>query len=166
MTPESRLMKLILSPCEQETLFQLSINHPWRDARVRASGLLMLSKGEHPTVIGQQCGVSHQSIYNWRDAWEQTGIVGLIGGHAGGRPRKLNDAWMTTLTELVRTEALSLRGLAQRAEAIHGHPLPLSLGRLSIILRKSGFSFKRTRMSLKKTATRNDLPPAPTNLPV
>jgi len=30
----------------------LSINHPRRDARLRASGLLMLSKGEHPTAIG------------------------------------------------------------------------------------------------------------------
>lgn len=44
---------LTLSPCECETLFQLSINHPWMDARLPASGLLMLSKGEHPTAIGQ-----------------------------------------------------------------------------------------------------------------
>lgn len=55
---------LTLSPCEAETLFQLSINHPWRDARLRASGLLMLGKGEHPNAIGQQCGVSHQTVYN------------------------------------------------------------------------------------------------------
>lgn len=157
---------LKLSPCECETLFQLSINHPWRDARLRASALLMLSKGEHPSAIGQQCGVSHQSIYNWRHAWEQDGLVGLISGHAGGRPKKLSEAWLTTVCELARTEALTLRGLVQRAEEIHGASFPLSLDRLGVILRKSGFSFKRTRMSLKKTATRNDLPPAPTNLPV
>jgi transposase len=157
---------LTLSPCESETLFQLSINHPWRDARLRAAGLLMLSKGEHPTAIGQQCGVSHQSIYNWRHAWEQEGLVGLISGHAGGRPKKLNDAWLATVCELARTEALTLRGLVQRAEAIHGEPFPLSLDRLGVILRQSGFSFKRTRMSLKKAATRNDLPLAPTKLPV
>ncbi|HHW4679559.1 MAG TPA: helix-turn-helix domain-containing protein [Xylella sp.] len=76
---------LKLSPCECETLFQLSINHPWRDARLRASGLLMLSKGEHPMAIGQQCGVSHQSIYNWRHAWEQYGVVGLICTLIGGQ---------------------------------------------------------------------------------
>jgi hypothetical protein len=39
-----------LSPCESETLFQLSINHPWRDARLRAAAFLMLSKGERPTA--------------------------------------------------------------------------------------------------------------------
>lgn len=159
-------LSLTLSPCECETLFQLSINHPWRDARLRASGLLMLSKGEHPTAIGQQCGVSHQSIYNWRHSWEQAGLVGLISGHAGGRPRKLNAAWLATVTELARTEALTLRGLVQRAEAIHGSPFPLPLDRLGVILRKSGFSFKRTRMSLKKNATRNNLPPVRPNLPV
>ena len=54
---------LSLTPCECETLFQLSINHPWRDARLRASGLLMLGKGEHATAVAKQCGVSHQSIY-------------------------------------------------------------------------------------------------------
>ena len=156
---------LSLSPCEAETLFQLSINHPWRDARLRASGLLMLSQGKHPSVIGQQCGVSHQTIYNWRHAWEQEGLVGLISGHTGGRPRKLSEACLATVCELARTQALTLRGIVQRAEAIHGHPFPLSLDRLGAILRKNGFSFKRTRMSLKKTATRNDLPPAPPNLP-
>ena len=62
---------LILSPCECETLFQLSINHLWRDARLRASGLLMLSKGAHPIVIGRQCGVSHQTIYDGRHAWSK-----------------------------------------------------------------------------------------------
>ncbi len=93
-------------------------------------------------------------------------MVGLIGGHAGGRPRKLSEVWLVTVTELARTEALTLRGLVERAEAIHGAPFPLSLDRLGAILRQSGFSFKRTRMNLKKTATRNNLPPAPKHWPV
>ena len=126
----------------------------------------MLGKGEHANAVGKQCGVSHQTIYNWRHAWAQDGLVGLISGHAGGRPKKLNEAWLATVFELARTEALTLRGLVRRAEEIHGAPFPLSLDRLGVILRKSGFSFKRTRMSLKKTATRNDLPPARPNLPV
>ncbi len=159
-------INLTLSPCESETLFQLSVHHPWRDVRLRAAGLLMLSKGEHRTAVAQQCGVSHQTIYNGRHAWEKAGVVGLISGHAGGRPRKLSEAWLATVCELARTQALTLRSLAQRAEEIHGAPFPLSLDRLGVLLRKSGFSFKRTRMSLKKNETRNDLPPAPSPLPV
>ena len=126
----------------------------------------MLSKGERPTVISKHCSVSYQTVYNWYHTWQQDGLVGLISGHAGGRARKLNDAWLATICELVRTEAQSLRGLVQRAEAIPGAPFPLSLDRLGRILKSNGFSFKRTRMSLEKTATRNDLPPARPNLPV
>jgi len=48
---------LKLSPCQYETLFQLSINHPWRDARLRATGMLMLSKAEGPVAVAEQCGV-------------------------------------------------------------------------------------------------------------
>ncbi len=55
-------ISLTLSECETETLTQLSINHPWRDARTRAAGLLL--------------GASHQSLYNWRHAWEARGLIG------------------------------------------------------------------------------------------
>ncbi|MGB4468068.1 MAG: hypothetical protein WBI41_08500, partial [Azovibrio sp.] len=51
-------INLTLSPCKCETLFQLSVHHPWRDARLRAASLLMLSKGEHRTAVALQCGVS------------------------------------------------------------------------------------------------------------
>lgn len=39
-------------------------------------------------------------------------MICLIGGHAGGRPRKLSDAWLATITELT-IEALTLRGNAR-----------------------------------------------------
>ena len=64
---------LSLTPCECETLFQLSINQLWRDARLRASGSLLLGKGEHATAVAKLCGVSHQSIYNWRHDWARDG---------------------------------------------------------------------------------------------
>lgn len=148
-------ISLKLSPCEYDTLFQLSINHQWRDARLRGAGLLMLSRGEHPGTIAQQCGVSLQTMYNWRRAWEFKGLAGLLGGHTGGRPPKLNAAWLETITDLARTEALTLREIAQRAQAVHEAPFPLSLDRLGSILKNNNFSFKRTRMSLKKNGIHN-----------
>lgn len=89
------------------------------------------------------------NLYNWRHAWALKGLVGLISGHAGGRPRKLSEACLATVCELARTQVLTLRGSVQQTEAIHGHPFPLSTDRLGAILRKNGFSFKRTRISLK-----------------
>jgi transposase len=156
-------MKILLklNEIEKVTLFELSINHPWRDARLRAAGLLMLDRGDHPTVIAQQCTVSQQTVYNWRNAWQSLGVVGLLGGHAGGRPPKLDEAWLNTIIELATNEALTLAEIARRAQAIHSTEFPLSLDRLGGILREHKFSFKRTRMSLKKTATKSASPPAP-----
>lgn len=143
---------LKLTECETETLVQMSINHSWRDARTRAAGLLMLSAGEHPTTIAKKLGVSHQSIYNWRHSWEESGITGLMGGHAGGRPLALTAEMIATAVSMATQEALTLKGIAERIEAIHQCALPCSLDTLGDALKARGFSFKRTRLSLKKTA--------------
>ena len=147
-------IQLTLTECETETLVQMSINHPWRDARTRAAGMLMLGAKEHPTTIAQKLGVSHQSIYNWRHDWEALGITGLMGGHAGGRPQGLPAEMLATALSVARTEALTLKRIAERVEAAHQCPLPCSLETLSVRLRASGFSFKRTRLSLKKGSVR------------
>jgi transposase len=139
---------LKLSDCERETLFELSVNHRWRDARAR--GLLLLDEGKHPREIAQQCGVSRQSL-QLAACMGRERVGGLLGGHVGGRPPKLAASWLKTVTTLARQEALSLGQIAQRAEEIHGEPFPCSLGRLSVALKANAFSFKRTRMSLKKT---------------
>lgn len=146
-------IKLTLTECETETLVQMSINHPWRDARTRAAGMLMLGAKEHPTAIAKKLGVSHQSIYNWRHDWEALGITGLMGGHTGGRPRALSVEMLATAVTVARTEALTLKRIAERIEAAHQCALPCALETLSVRLRASGFSFKRTRLSLKKTET-------------
>lgn len=158
-------IKLTLSECEAETLLQLSINHPWRDARLRAMGLLWLGSGMHPMEIAEKLNVSHQSIYNWRHAWEVRGLVGLIGGHTGGRPSLLPPAMIETVIATATQEALTLKKIAERVEAIHCSSLPCSLDTLGRALKAHGFSFKRTRWSLKKTATPKDLLPVPQNLP-
>ena len=162
----NKKLSLVLTECEVTTLLQLSINHPWRDARTRAAGLLRLHAAEHPTAIGGQLNVSHQSVYNWRDAWESKGLVGLISGHAGGRPLAMSEAMIATAVSVVTQEALSLKGIAERIEAAHQCKLPCTLETLGKMLKRRGFSFKRTRMSLKKTVTPSDLPPARKNLPV
>ena len=145
-------IKPTLTECEKETLVQMSINHPWRDARTRAAGILMLSTTEeHLRLIAQKLGVSHQSLYNWRHGWVALGIAGLMGGHAGGRPQSLSAEMLSTAVSIARTEALTLKGIAERIESIHQRPLPCSLETLSVRLRATGFSFKRTRLSLKKT---------------
>lgn len=143
-------IKLTLSDCEVQTLRQLSLNHHWRDARTRATGLLSLFAGVHPAKIGEQLGVSHQSIYNWRHAWRKHGLTGLISGHASGRPTVLSPALIETAVKVASEEALTLKGISQRIQEIEGGSLDYSLATLGRALKARGFSFKRTPWSLKK----------------
>jgi transposase len=143
-----------LNEAEEITLQQLSINHRYRDTRTRAAGLLMLGRRIKPKVIAGQLGVSGQSIYNWSHAWRDSVVCGLMGGHNGGRPPALSDAMITTALEVARTESLTLAQIGQRVQAIRGEPLPCRIETLGEALKREGFSFKRNRYALKKSATK------------
>jgi hypothetical protein len=78
-------------------------------------------------------------------------VVGLIGGHQGERPLLLSAALMATVVDVASKEALTLKGIAHRVEAIHQCVFPCSLDTLGAALKAQGFSFKRTLWSLKKT---------------
>lgn len=149
---------LSLDPVEILTLEQLALNHHHRDIRRRAAGLVRLGQGETPKVIAQRLDITPQVIYNWVHAWRERGIVGLLGGHVGGRPPSLPMEWLDTADTIARNEVLSLAGIAKAVEAHHQAPLPCSLGTLRNGLISRGLSFKRTRFSLKKNGPRKNLP--------
>jgi hypothetical protein len=50
-------IELMLSESESETLLNLSINHGWRDVRVRGAGLLRLGAGR-TLMLSRTSGVS------------------------------------------------------------------------------------------------------------
>lgn len=156
-------VRLTLNTSEKELLLRMSIDHEWRDVRVRAAALLQLAGGEHPNTIAEKLGVSHQSIYNWRRAWEERGMAGLIIGHKGGRPPALPAAMAETAVAVASQEALTLRGIAKRVEDIHGCPVPCTLETIGTVLKSRGFSFKRTRWSLKKKGVRSVSSPSKRN---
>jgi transposase len=133
------------------TLQQLAINHPHRDARCRAAGILALAEGLSPTAAAAQIGVSKQSLYNWHRAWDEIGLFGLIIGHKGGRPFALSREWVDAACKIATAESLSLSGLAKRLEVEMNATLPCSLETLGNTLKASGFCYKRARYSLKKT---------------
>jgi len=148
--------RLHLTPEEVVTLEQLALNHPWKDDRTRATGLCRLAGGQKPKVIAESLGLSHQPIYDWLHAWRGRGIVGLLGGHLGGRPPALPSAMLDTAEAIARQEALSLAGIAKAVEAQHQQALPCCLATLANGLRARGLSFKRTRFSLKKNGLKRN----------
>nr|WP_080415597.1 helix-turn-helix domain-containing protein [Burkholderia ubonensis] len=140
---------------------QLSINHPYQDMRTRAAALLMLAGGKlRPMAVGAKLGVSGQSVYNWAHTWRDQGVIGLLIkiGHKGGRPRALSDEMIAAVVRMASTEPLTREQIVQRLEAEFG-ALPFGhLDTLSVALKREGFTFKRNRLSLKKSATRRHSP--------
>lgn len=149
--------KLMLTDVEKQTLEQLGVNHRHRDIRTRAAVLALMSNGVSAPKAAQRLGVSVQSPYNWVRAWQADGIVGLLGGHGGGRPRALSEAMVTTAVQAASAESLTLTQIAQRVEASHGE-LPCRIATLGMALKREGFTFKRNRFSLKKSATKRNSP--------
>lgn len=143
-----------LTEAEEATLQQLSINHAYRDMRMRAAAVLMLASGKlRPMAVGAKLGMSGQSVYNWAHAWREQGVIGLLAkiGHKGGRPRAMTDEMIATAMELASTEPLTREQIVQRLEVQFG-PMPfVHLDTLSVALKRAGFTYKRNRLSLKKT---------------
>ncbi|KAE8758434.1 helix-turn-helix domain-containing protein [Paraburkholderia madseniana] len=146
-----------LSEAEEVTLQQLSINHRHRDMRTRAAGVLMLGRGFKPKAIAAQLDVSGQTVYNWFHAWRENGVCGLMGGHNGGRAPSLSDGMVATALEVARAEPLTLAQIAQRVQDVRGETLPCRIETLGEVLKRAGFSFKRNRYTLKKSATKRSL---------
>ncbi|HDR9512260.1 transposase [Burkholderia cepacia] len=152
---------VVVTEAEEQTLQQLSINHPYQDMRTRAAALLMLAGGKlSPIAVSAKLGVSGQSVYNWAHTWREQGVIGLLIkiGHKGGRPRALSDEMIAAVVRMASAEPLTREQITQCLEAEFG-PLPFEhLDTLSVALKREGFTFKCNRLSLKKSVTRRNSP--------
>jgi len=126
---------------ERHTLLQLTMNHAHRDIRTRAMGLLWLARCQTLAQVATELGVSTASVSNWSRAWRERGICGLLGGHAGGRPRALSDAMVATAIEAACAESMTLPKIAKQVEAVHAtaylapsKPWPLHSKRLACLI--------------------------------
>ncbi|WP_323123668.1 helix-turn-helix domain-containing protein [Burkholderia alba] len=144
---------VVLTEAEEQTLQQLSINHPYQDMRTREAALLMLAGGKlSPMAVGVKLGVSGQSVYNWAHTWPEQGVMELLIkiGDKSGRSRALSDEMIGAVVRMASAEPLTREQITQSREAEFG-PLPFEhLDTLSVALKREGFTFKRTCLSFKK----------------
>jgi len=95
-------------------------------------------------------------VYNWAKWWRQDGLAGLLDGHKGGRPVKLTAKLVDSAVAIATEEALTLAGIKQRVLERHPDDAPdFSLDRLAARLKERRFSFKRCRLSLKKSVLKS-----------
>lgn len=147
-------MNLLGNPLTVEetiTLNEMASHHPYGNFRTRALGLLAVNDGEPVVVIAKILRIHTLTIYRWAEAWRTDGLVGLLGGHAGGRPSSLKDEWLDSAEHIARETPLTLREIAVRLNELHPEFDPTKdLRPLAQGLKQRGLSFKRTRLSLKK----------------
>ena len=147
----SKLLGKPLSEHEIVTLQEMAARHHYADFRRRALGLLALHRGHKVAQICDLLQVSDQPLYNWAKAYRTRGLVGILGGHQGGAPRKLTDELLQEAVQIAREQGLSLGQIAQQLHQRHPEAPSLSPQRLSVWLKKHGLSYKRGRKSLKKS---------------
>jgi hypothetical protein len=85
-------------------------------------------------------------------------LVGILDGHKGGPPVKLTAQMLDFAAQIACKEALTLGKIAKLVQAQYPDAPSFSLDRLSIGLKARGLSFKRTRLSLKKSVQSQSLP--------
>ena len=147
-----------LTAVELLTLQEMGRHHRHGEFRFRARGLISIDAQQSPKVVAEVLGVSEQSVYNWVKWWRRSGLAGLLDGRGGGRPVKLTEELVASAVEIARSEPLTLDGIRQRVRERHPDAPEFSVDRLSARLKEKGLSYKRCRLSLKKSVM---TPPSP-----
>lgn len=140
-------LRLKLSREERGTLHEMSIFHPHARTRMRAQGMFRLAQGLTLQQVADEFEVHLNSVENWRQRWDEFGLVGLFEGRHTGRPRKLSGEKQRELGALAR-DAGGKAGSIQREWKRAAHT-PLSLSGIKAYLTCIGFRYKRYRLSLK-----------------
>jgi transposase len=127
----------------------------WR-ARERAKTLLLLSQPMLSREVAKVQDLNIETVRVTWQRWVKEGMDALFDKPRIGAPAKLDAAAVERLVQWARQEPLSATELLQRHLEAQG--TPVSLNTLIRTLKANGLVWKRTRHSLKKSAT---LPPSP-----
>jgi transposase len=147
------VMVLDLSQSDVQQLKQLVKKHEnWR-VRERAQTVLLLGEGMTCAQVGARQELTARTIGNTRRKWIETGVDSLADRPRSGARAKLSSAGIAQLVQWARQEPLTMVALQARHEAAGGTPVHLNT--LTTALKRAGFVWKRTRHSLKKSATRS-----------
>lgn len=142
---------------ERRTLFEMGMWHPHPRVRRRAQALVRLAQGITQTQVAQEFDVHLNSVRAWMRRWQTAGLVGLQEEHREGRPTKLSPVVAQRLRQVATEEGGTIGHIMQCMEEAH-MPLLVQPDTVARWLKGMGFSYKRYRSSLKKSAIPTWLP--------
>lgn len=146
-----RVVCVELTETERELLQNLiKKGSDWRE-RDRAQTILLLAEGYTTFEVAEKQGMLPETIRERRRKWFRNGFASLPDQPHSGAPSKLNEEQRGLLRNWVDAEPLTSRALVNRLETVCG--LGISAGTLRNELKRMGYVWKRTRYSLKKSAT-------------
>ena len=123
----------------------------WRE-RERAQTLLLLDSGVFAEDVARQMGLNVRTVRITHTHWRQSGMASLADLPRSGAPRQLQPEHVERLVQWAGAEPLTAAALlARHLDA--GGPL-VHVNTMVATLKASNFVWKRTRHSLKKTATK------------
>lgn len=136
---------------ERHTLLEMGMWHPHPRVRRRAQALVRLAQGGSQEAVAHEFGVHRNSVRGWKRAWQKNGLVGLHEGARAGRPTALSPVVAARLRQVALEEGGSVGHIMQCMEE-QQMPLLVRPATVSVWLKEMGFSYKRYRASLKKSA--------------
>ena len=109
--------------------------------------MFRLAQGLTLQQVADEFEVHLNSVENWRQRWDEFGLVGLFEGRHTGRPPKLSDEERRQLSDLARDAGGTARTLQREWERTEH--TPLSRNSIKEYLKGMAFRYKRCRLSLK-----------------
>lgn len=123
-----------------ERLYRQSRHHR---VRQRAHCLLLRSQGLSPTELSKIFPVSPKTLYNWFNAWNASGLVGLYDRPGRGRREKLNDEQKAQIKAWVLASPRQLKAIVQKVK--DAWDIEVSTDTLKRVLKAAGMRWRRMR---------------------
>ena len=111
--------------------------------RQRAHCLLLHTQGLKPIELRTIFSVSEKTLYNWFNAWNDTGLVGLYDRPGRGRKPKLNDEQKAQVKVWVKASPRNLKPVLEKIKA--SWDITISRDTLKRVLKTLKMTWRRMR---------------------
>ena len=132
-----------IGPDTQQLLKRLYRQSRHHRVRQRAHCLLLRSQGLKPAELKKLFPISEKTRYNWFNAWNTSGLVGLYDRPGRGRHQKLNDEQKAQVKAWVMASPRQLKGIVQKVKKTWG--IDVSTDTLKRVLKASRMRWRRIR---------------------
>jgi transposase len=132
-----------ITPETQSLLKRIYRQSRHHRVRQRAHCLLLRSQGMKNIEIQSVFPVSEKTLYNWFNAWNDNGLVGLYDRVGRGRKPKLNAEQKAQVKDWVKDSPRNLKAVLEKIEATWN--IKISLDTLKRMLKAFQMRWKRMR---------------------